>query len=90
MLFLFKNTCYTITTRGTGTLPPCILRPGLRLNKTADGGTTMDENWMELLVSLDQNYLPQLRVMLTSLTCNDPGVHCRMAFAQRHPAAQAG
>lgn len=78
MLFLFKNTCYTITTRGTGTLPSCILRPGLRLNKTADGGTTMDENWMELLVSLDQNYLPQLRVMLTSLTCNDPGVHCRV------------
>ena len=38
----------------------------------------MDENWMELLVSLDQNYLPQLRVMLTSLTCNDPGVHCRV------------
>lgn len=38
----------------------------------------MDENWMELLVSLDQNYLPQLRVMLTSLTCNDPGVRCRV------------
>ena len=50
----------------------------------------MDENWMELLVSLDQNYLPQLRVMLTSLTCNDPAYIAGYGFAQRHPAAQAG
>lgn len=38
----------------------------------------MDEQWMELLVSLDANYLPQLRVLLTSVTVNDPGVRCRV------------
>ena len=33
---------------------------------------------IDLLVSLDQNYLPQLRVMLTSVYLNDPGTPCRV------------
>lgn len=33
---------------------------------------------IDLLVSLDQNYLPQLRVLLTSVYLNDPGTPCRV------------
>ena len=36
------------------------------------------EKAINLLVSLDQNYLPQLRVMLTSFFLNNPGAACRV------------
>ena len=38
---------------------------------------------LDLLVSLDENYLPQLRVMLTSLILNDPDVRLRVFFLHR-------
>lgn len=37
----------------------------------------------DLLVSLNQNYLPQLRVMLTSLFLNNPGLNCRVWLLHR-------
>ena len=38
---------------------------------------------MNLLVSLDRNYLPQLRVLLASIHQNDPGVKCRVYLLHR-------
>ena len=38
---------------------------------------------MDLLVSTDENYLPQLRVLLASLCQNDPGVKCRVYLLHR-------
>ena len=38
---------------------------------------------MDLLVSFDENYLPQLRVLLVSLYQNDPGVRCRVHLLHR-------
>lgn len=38
---------------------------------------------MNLLVSLDENYLPQLRVLLASVHQNDPGVKCRVYLLHR-------
>ena len=37
----------------------------------------------DLLVTLDQNYLPQLRVMLLSLRANNPGLGCRVFLLHR-------
>lgn len=33
---------------------------------------------VNILVALDQNYLPQLRVLLTSIRVNDPGEQIRL------------
>ena len=33
----------------------------------------MDQSPMRLLVTLDQNYLPRLQVLLTSIAVNNPG-----------------
>lgn len=38
---------------------------------------------IDLLVSLDENYLPQLRVMLYSASLNNPGVHFRVFLLHR-------
>lgn len=38
---------------------------------------------MNLLASLDQNYLPQLKVLLTSIYLNNPGVSCRLFLMHR-------
>ncbi len=38
---------------------------------------------MNILVSLDQNYLPQLRVLLTSLYLNHPKTHCNVYLLHR-------
>lgn len=38
---------------------------------------------IDLLVSLDENYLPQLRVMLYSASLNSPGVHFRVFLLHR-------
>lgn len=38
---------------------------------------------IDLLVSLDGNYLPQLRVMLYSVNLNNPGVHFRVFLLHR-------
>lgn len=38
---------------------------------------------MNLLVSLDQNYIPQLKVLLTSIYLNNPGVRCRLFLMHR-------
>ena len=38
----------------------------------------METTRMDLLVTLDEHYLPQLRVMLTSLRLSHPGVQCRV------------
>ena len=38
---------------------------------------------IDLLVSLDENYLPQLRVMLYSASLNNPGVNFRVFLLHR-------
>lgn len=38
---------------------------------------------IDLLVTLDENYLPQLRVMLASLLLNNPGIRFRVYFLHR-------
>ena len=38
---------------------------------------------MDLLTSLDEQYLPQLRVLLASVSCNNPGVQCRVYLLHR-------
>ena len=38
---------------------------------------------MNLLVTLDENYLPQLRVLLASIYCNNPGVKCSVYLLHR-------
>lgn len=45
--------------------------------------TGITESRIPLLVSLNQNYLPQLRVMLTSLHLNTPGIACRIYLLHR-------
>ena len=46
---------------------------------------------MNLLVSLDENYLPQLQVLLASLCQNCPGGdRFRIPAAPVHPPAEAG
>lgn len=39
---------------------------------------------MDILVSLNENYLPQLRVLLTSLFLNNPGVTCTIYLLHRN------
>lgn len=39
---------------------------------------------MNILVSLDQNYLPQLKVLLTSLYINNPGTPCQIFLMHRN------
>ena len=43
----------------------------------------METTRMDLLVTLDEHYLPQLRVMLTSLRLSHPGVQCRVYLLHR-------
>ena len=43
----------------------------------------METTRMDLLVTLDEHYLPQLRVMLTSLHLSHPGVRCRVYLLHR-------
>lgn len=41
------------------------------------------ERQIDILVSLDQNYLPQLKVLLTSIRLNNPGIICRIYLMHR-------
>lgn len=51
----------------------------------------METTRMDLLVTLDEHYLPQLRVMLTSLRLSHPGVQCRVyLLPSEHPGGAAG
>ena len=43
----------------------------------------METTRMDLLVTLDEHYLPQLKVMLTSLRLSHPGVQCRVYLLHR-------
>ena len=43
---------------------------------------------IDLLVSLDENYLPQLRVMLYSASLNNPGVNFRVFLLHRGFSAE--
>lgn len=38
---------------------------------------------INILVSLDENYIPQLKVLLTSLYLNNPGISCRLFLMHR-------
>lgn len=42
------------------------------------------KNEMNILVSLDRNYMPQLEVLLTSLFLNNPGIPCRIYLMHRN------
>lgn len=47
------------------------------------------ETRVPILVSLDENYLPQLRVMLVSLHLNNPGMICRIYLLHRSISAES-
>lgn len=49
-----------------------------------EGQTEKGGLQLNLLVTLDQNYFPQLEVLLTSLELNDPGEKFTLYLLQNH------